>query len=318
MKKYILENAFIRLTLLGLGATIYKMEIKPLGNRNVVLSTKDLANYYSSDNGYYGATIGRVAGRIGNAKFTLDGVTYLVGQNEKVTNSLHGGFSSFAFKDFTVVKEAADEIVFKYKSVDGEGGYPGSVTLFVTYKLSDEGFTLKYEATTTKKTLLNITNHSYFNLDGMGTIREHVLKADAHATYSHDEKQLNDTRVVITADHPFAISAGKKLEDIILHKRVNVPPTAGLDHLLEISGPLVLKGRDLALEVCSNYPAVQLYSTNFPSKFVLVSDEKVNRYHALAIEPVDIVKAVGTAYPNLEIAPDKPYERYITYKFRLL
>ena len=220
MKQYVIENDFIRLTLLDVGATIYKIEIKPLRNRNVVLSTKDVANYYSADNGYYGATIGRVAGRIGEGRFTLDGVNYVLGQNEKVTNSLHGGFSSFAFKDFSLTSASSDEIVFKYKSVDGEGGYPGTVTLLVTYKLLKDGFTIKYAAKTNKKTLLNITNHSYFNLDGTGTIREHILKGKTHAAYTHDDKQLNTIRVPITDNHPFDISEGKKLEDIIFHKQI--------------------------------------------------------------------------------------------------
>lgn len=318
MDIYTLENDFIRLSLYPLGATIYKVEIKPLSNRNVVLTTKDLANYASTDNGYFGATVGRVAGRIGGATFKLDGRSYLLEKNERDTNSLHGGFVSFAFKPFTVARINENEIVFSYQSLDGAGGYPGEVVLEVIYKLNKDGFSIDYFATTTKKSILNITNHSYFNLDGSTSVTEHLLNGNALATYTHSAMQLNEGRVIITTDHPFFIRSGKKLSEIIFDKRVNVAPACGLDHLLEVSGPLTLKGRDLALEVTSNYPAIQLYSTNFPGKFPLISGEKVHLHHALALEPVDIVKKVNEGYPQLEVEPEEGYKRYINYKFKLL
>ena len=318
MDIYTLENDFIRLSLNPLGAGIYKVEIKPLANRNVVLTAKNLEDYASADNGYLGATVGRVAGRIGGAKFKIDRKAYQLEQNDHETNSLHGGFASFAFKRFSVRQESSDEIRFTYKSIDGEGGYPGELVLNVIYKISEDGFSVDYFATTTKKTIINITNHSYFNLDGSATITNHYLSANAQATYTHSDKQLNEERVIITGDHPFAIRKAKLLGEIIHDPRVNVPPACGLDYLCEISGPLTLKGRDLVLEVTSNYPAVQLYSTNFPAKCLLLNGEHVEKYHALAIEPVDIVKSVGEEYPQLEVEPDELYTRYINYKFKVI
>lgn len=317
MKLYTLENSFVRITFLDLGATIYSFEIKPKNNRNIVLSTADLNYYHLPTNGYYGATIGRVAGRIGNGMFTIGDKTYHAVQNEKETNSLHGGIDSFAFKTFRVVKESDDEIIFEYMSVDGEGGYPGTVVLQVIYSLMIDGLKVEYKATTTAETILNITNHSYFNLDGKGTIVNHTLHASVTDYFTHDEKQLNDTRVKVTKDNPFYLTNGKKLRDIILHPLVNKAPAMGFDHLLVIDGPLVVKTTDLTMEVTSTYPAVQMYSTNFPSSFPLLGGQKVNLYHGLAIEPVDIVSKHDNTYKNLRVTKDVPYERTIRYAIKL-
>lgn len=317
MKLYTLENAFVRVTFLALGATIYTFEIKPKNNRNIVLSTADLNCYHLPSNGYYGATIGRVAGRIGNGVFTIGDNKYHAVQNEKETNSLHGGVDSFAFKPFRVVKESSNEIIFEYTSNDGEGGYPGTVVLQVTYSLMKDGLKIEYKATTTAETILNITNHSYFNLDGKGTIVEHTLHANATDYFMHDEKQLNDIKVKVTANSPFYLTNGKKLRDIILHPLVNKAPAMGFDHLLVIDGPLVVKTTDLTMEVTSNYPAVQMYSTNFPSSFPLLGGQKVNLYHGLAIEPVDIVSKHDNTYKNLRVTKDVPYTRTIRYAIKL-
>ena len=317
MQLYTLENNFIRIRFLDIGASIYTFEIKPKNYRNIVLSLANLNDYKTAASGYFGATIGRVAGRIDKGVFKIKNKTYQTQLNEKNTNSLHGGHESFAFKKFRLIKLTLTELVFEYVSVDGEGGYPAEVKLHVIYTLRDVGLEINYKATTTMDTILNITNHSYFNLDGDGTILNHILKANATHYYTHDKKQLNDELIVNTSDSPFYIKEGKKLQDIILHPLVNKEPAMGFDHLLLIDGLLTFKTKDITLEVISNYPAVQMYSTNFPSNLLLVGHKLVNLYHALAIEPVDIVRSQNQTFNNLLVTKSKPYERTIRYIIKI-
>lgn len=317
MKIHLLQNAFLRLSILDLGATIYALEIKPKNDRNVVLTTQDPAKYYETNNGYLGATVGRVAGRIGGGIFSLNGKDYALDQNEKVTNSLHGGNDGFAFKKFLLEKESDDELVFSYESSDGEGGYPGTLKLYVTYTLTKTDFSVKYDATSDDDTLINITNHSYFNLDGSTSILEHVLKGAVTGYYEHDEKQLNKTYHPVTKGSVFSLNEGKPLKEIIFDSFVSRLPAGGLDHLLVTRGPLTFSGEDLTLTVTSNYPAVQLYSTNFPTPYLLLNSNHIFKHHALAIEPVDIVSSNDKTYPNLILKAGEGYHRHINYEFSL-
>lgn len=318
MHLYTLENDFVKIRFLDIGAVIYTFEIKPKKNRNIVLSLDNLNDYKTPAGGYLGSTIGRVAGRIGHGVFTINNKIYQAEQNEKEINSLHGGFESFAFKKFRLIKQSLTELTFEYISIDGEGGYPGEVTLHVIYTLHDDGLEVNYKATTTLDTILNITNHSYFNLDGEGTILNHLLKANATHYYTHDKLHLNDTLIENTNDSPFNIKEGKKLQDIILHPLVKKEPAMGIDHLLLINDVLTFQTKDLILEVISNYPAIQMYSTNFPSKLPLRGHKKVNLYHALAIEPVDIVSHHEQTFNNLLITKARPYERMIRYIIKIV
>lgn len=319
MELYKLENDFLRVTFLTTGATIYTFEVKPLNYRNIVLSTKDISHYKTPDNGYFGASVGPVAGRLKEGKFLLNGVTYHTEQNEKVTNTLHGGFHSFAFKEFNVLVETNDQLVFEYNTAEDEGGFPGMMSLRVIYTLKENGLELNYQARCTKDTIINITNHSYFNLDGGGNILDHTLKMNATAVYELDEKQINIKPIKVKRNSVFNVRNDRKLKDIVLNEEVNKAPTMGLDHLFMVSdGVLTLTTKDLTLVVSSNYPGFQLYSTNFPPKFPLINNEPVNLYHGLAIEPVALVTSNTFEYKNLELKALDTYEKTITYEVIIL
>ena len=318
MKKYILENAFVSVSFLSLGATIYSFKIKQKNDRNIMLSTKDLKAYKTPANGYFGATVGPVAGRIANGEFVIDGKQYNASMNEKVTNSLHGGFDSFAFKEFELVEQDDTQLTFKYVTGLNEGGYPGIMTIIVEYNLLSSGLAVKYTVTGTEKTLVNITNHGYFNLDGHGNILDHTLKMPVHAVYELDDIQINIAPIDVKKWQLFDLKDGKKLKEIVLDPALNKMPTMGLDHLLLVDkGILVLENKDLILSVKANTEAFQLYSTNFPPDFILESGEKINLYHGLAIEPVSVVSSTDKTYANLELAPGEKYIREIVYDVKI-
>ena len=137
-------------------------------------SVKD---YFSSSESYFGATIGRVGNRIARGKFTLDGKEYALFTNNGV-NTLHGGKKGFQAVVWDAVQPNDTTLELSYVSKDGEEGFPGNLSVKVTYSLtSDNGFKCDYEATTDKKTVVNLTNHAFFNLngEGSGSVNNHLL-----------------------------------------------------------------------------------------------------------------------------------------------
>ncbi len=144
---------------------------------NIILGYDRLEEYVSDKN-CLGATIGRYANRISNASFMMDGASYLLDKNDGL-NCNHGGFSGFHKKIFDH-KIEDEKLVLSVDSVDGEGGFPGNITLTVTYQLTDQNeLFIGYHASTDRKTPVNITNHAYFNLSGDETIWDHQLKIES-------------------------------------------------------------------------------------------------------------------------------------------
>src|SRR5690606_29545780 len=139
--------------------------------------------YKDNYNNFYGAIVGRYGNRIGKASFKLNGEVYSLEKNDG-ENSLHGGTNGVYNKVWDVVSSTSTSITLAYTSPDKEAGYPGTVKMEVTYTLEDNGtLAIAYQATTDKETVLNLTNHAYFNLNGAGdsSILDHELQIDAKA-----------------------------------------------------------------------------------------------------------------------------------------
>ena len=142
-----------------------------------VVQGYDTLDEYRSNGGSFGATIGRVANRIGGALFVLNGTNYPLAQNCG-PHHIHGGFVGFS-KQVWQGTEEADGVRFTRVSPDGEEGYPGTLTVSVKFSWQGDGLMLHYTAQCDQDTILNLTNHSYFNLDGEGTVQEQLLKIHA-------------------------------------------------------------------------------------------------------------------------------------------
>ncbi len=168
-----LKNDSLSVTVTNLGCTVMKILTADKDGRfrDMVLGY-DTIQEYQEHTGYLGAFVGRVANRIGGASFELNGKTYQLAKNSG-PNAIHGGIEGFSNKVFSYTT-GEDEIVFTYTSPDGEEGYPGELNVTVTYRLEADKFILQYEAHTDQDTILNFTNHSYFNLSenpaGLGNI----------------------------------------------------------------------------------------------------------------------------------------------------
>ena len=179
--KYTLKNDTLEVVIMDRGATVVSLTV---GGRDVVGGFDKLSDY-EADSSHQGAVIGRIANRVENAAFTMNGKRYQLPKNDG-ENCLHGGVG-FDYKIWTVLEYSDEKITFEYTSPDGEEGFPSSLTTKVSYVLSGASLIIDYEATPDGKTPVSLTNHAYFNLDGFGgDIKEHsaIIYADSYTEVS--------------------------------------------------------------------------------------------------------------------------------------
>ena len=265
---YSMENESLKLVVVNMGCRIMGILAPDASGKrsDVILGLKNIEDY-ANDPAYFGAVIGRVANRIGDARFTLNGKTYeLYANNGK--NHLHGGKEGFDKKLFDVTP-LENGLRFHYFSKDGEEGYPGNLNLYVTYTLDDNTFSIHYEADTDADTIVNFTNHLYFNLSNtLEKVTEHSLQINADHIGCVDDTCLATGELLPVKDTPFDFNEMKKIGQDIEEDHIQLKNAFGYDH------SFVLKGeeRQLTLEepvsgrrlvISTTAPVVQVYTGNF-------------------------------------------------------
>jgi aldose 1-epimerase len=279
VKQYTLTNANgVIVKLLSRGATLAEWHVPDKNGKmaDVVFGFDDVAGYESEDNGYFGATAGRVANRIKGGKFKIDGKEYQVPKNDG-PNALHGGLKRSFDKvvwDGKPFKNADGEgVEFSYVSKDGEEGYPGTLKAKVTYTLTDKDeLKIDYVATTDKATPINLTNHAYFNLSGAGapTILDHELRIAADHYTPVDETLIPTGEIAPVEGTPLDFREFHKIGERV--DQLNDKPGKGYDHNFALNnddGKLALaaevrepkSGR--VLKVFTTEPGIQFYGGNF-------------------------------------------------------
>ncbi|MBE1588226.1 aldose 1-epimerase [Nonomuraea angiospora] len=259
--RYTLQSTTgLRARILTYGGVLQTLEV-PGGDgqeANVVLGYPDLDGYLNGD-AYFGAVIGRFANRIAGGRFTLDGREYRLPVNSGTT-SIHGGRKGFDRRLWVAATATADSLTLTRTSPDGEEGYPGDLRAWITYVLNGNSLTITYEATTDAPTIINLTNHSYFNLSGEGTgpVNDHLLRIDA-------DHYLPTDADLIPTGAPAPV-AGTILDLRTL--RPIGPPFSdpglgeGYNHSYLLTGSIALRdpasGR--SMEVTTTEPTVHLYS----------------------------------------------------------
>ncbi|MEG2633022.1 MAG: aldose epimerase family protein [Oscillospiraceae bacterium] len=237
---------------------------------DVCLSYDSIAEYEEQD-GYLGAVVGRHANRIGNGKFELNGKKYSVACNNG-PNHLHGGIRGF---DKYIWQAHTDEtgVSFSRLSPDGEEGYPGNLNVCVRYGWSENNeLSIHYTADTDADTVINLTNHCYFNLNGGGTALEHVLWVNSHSFCENDSNCLPTGRVVDTADCPaMDFTLPKSIGRDINMDDINLKNAGGYDHNYILSergdnfaaAMLTCPQSGIDMTVSTTLPGIQVYSANF-------------------------------------------------------
>ena len=283
------ENGGMTLTALDYGAAIQSLRVPDRSGRavDVVLGYDTVAEYEKND-GYLGATIGRVGNRIGGAAFTLNGKVYTLARNNGA-NHLHGGSRGFDKYLWDVTPEGEDTLCFSRLSPDGEEGYPGNLQVCVRMTLSGGALTLRYDADTDQDTVVSLTNHSYFNLNGGGTVLHHTLRLSAEKFTENDEGCLPTGALPAVEGTPFDFRAAKELGRDIDEDCEQLRNGLGYDHNYVLTGArdaaeLYSAESGIRMTVHTTLPGVQVYSANQLTRRRGKGGAVYDRRYALCLE----------------------------------
>lgn len=236
---------------------------------DTVLGYDSVAGYEEND-GYVGALVGRYANRIQNANAVIDGENITLVANEG-RKQLHGGPDGFSFQIFEAEIVGDSAVRLTYTAADGEGGFPGKLTLAATYTLTENALILRYEAESDKPTYCNITNHSYFNLNGCGDVLGHTLWLNANRFTPIDADSIPTALSTGVAGTAFDFTTPKFIGQDIQANEAQLRMARGYDHnflLNEGQGMRLaarLKGEKsgIVMETWTEKPGVQVYSSNY-------------------------------------------------------
>lgn len=280
IEKYTLKNRNgVELNVITYGGRITSLKVpNKVGKlENVVLGHNTIEGYLRADNPFFGALIGRYGNRIANGKFTLNGKDYNLATNDGV-NHLHGGVNGFDRVVWTAKAiEGTEDSTLKltYKSIDGEEGYPGNLDVTVIYTLTkDNSVEVSYEATTDKSTVVNLTQHAYFNLTGdfSKDILNHDVVIDADTYLPVDATLIPTGEIRKVKETPFDFTESKKVEKEINSNNEQLKRGKGYDHCWILNGKngemrFVASAYDQTsgrlMEIYSEEPAIQFYTGNF-------------------------------------------------------
>jgi aldose 1-epimerase len=332
---YTFSNGRVTISMLTWGATIQRVETPDRRGKtkNISLGFDNLPDY-AALSPYFGSTIGRYGNRIAKGRFTLDGQTYQIPVNNG-ENALHGGTIGFDKKVWKATVVQTDDVVgvtFGYVSPDGEMGFPGELTTKVTYTLDrDDTLRIDYHATVAgKPTVVNLTNHVYFNLagEGSGSIDGHVLQLNAPSYTPVDEGLIPTGEIAPVAGTPFDFgkptAIGKRIRDD--HPQLVIG--RGYDHNFMLGGKVDNDGLRFAarfwepedgrtVTVHTSEPGAQFYSGNFlDGTFQGIGDKSYRQGDAFAFETQHFPDSPNHPnFPSTILRPGQTYTSTTTYTF---
>lgn len=297
---------------------------------DVVLGHDSIEGYLASEEAYFGAICGRYGNRIAKGKFTLDGIVYDKLAINNGPNSLHGGIKGFNSVIWDVIKRDADFIQLAYTSADGEEGFPGNLDVVVEYRLTSQNeLVISYQARTDKPTVLNLTNHSYFNLSGAGdpSVADHILTINANYYLPTDEtaipygkpESVEGTPMDFRKPYPVGARIDEPFPQLVWAR--------GYDHTYilntEGEGQLTLAARcispktGICMDTLTTQPGVQLYTGNW------MTGNMRGKFHqryparaALCLETQHYPDSPNKPeYPSTVLRPGETYDQTTVYRF---
>ncbi len=331
VKLYTLKNSKgVNVAITNYGGRVVSLMVPDnKGNlTDVVLGYDSVKTYQKPKEPFFGAIIGRYGNRIGKGKFSLDGKAYQLDINDGV-NTLHGGFKGFYSQVFDATQVNDTTLNLTYVSKDGEGGYPGTLTTKVTYTLTGEnGLKIDYTATTDKTTIVNLTNHAYFNLNGAGdsTILDNVVKINADNITPVDTTLIPTGKLLPVKGTPFDFTTAKAIGTNINDKDDQLKNGKGYDHnfvlnkhdsktsVATISSPKT----GIVMDIFTEEPGLQFYSGNFLTG--ATHDGKGGKPYphrsAFCVETQHFPDAPNEpSFASTVLKPGQTYHTSTTYKF---
>ena len=324
-----LENEDLRVRIITYGAAIQSIEAPDRhGNRaNVTLGLSTLPDYIARSP-HFGAVPGRYAGRIARGRFSLDGVEYQLPCNDG-PNSRHSGPNGFGKRAWQLAGNEPDHATLTLSSPDGDTGFPGSVEVSVTYTLDHADIRIDYHAETTRPTILNLTNHSYFNLagEGSGSILDHELTIDADHFAPLDAQNIPTGALLPVEGTPFDFRTAQTIGARIHIADPQLVQALGYDH------PYLLRGTGLrraallqdpgsgrTLTVLTTEPSIQLYTANsLTGALAGLSGSTYRQSDAVCLEAQHLPDSPNQPdFPSTVLRPDHPFDSATIFRFSVL
>lgn len=314
------ESSAAEVDLISYGASVHSIRVPDKDGKlvDICLGYDDFQSYAELD-ACFGGTIGRCANRIGGAQFTIDGETYHVTANEGA-NCLHGGNEGFHKKEWTY-KYEGNTVTFSRTSPDGEEGFPGNLELEVSYTLKDGTLKIDYRAVTDKATVVNLTNHTYFNLAGhnKGVIDDHVLKVLADCYTPSDSGNVPTGEIAPVDGTPLDLREG-----VVLGNRLYndfLAGSRGYDHNYvlnqgEAAAELWCPRTGIAVEMSTSLEGMQLYSAGFLTERTGKEGAVYGPSHAICLETQHHPDAVNhPEFPSPVVRPGEEFHEWTSYRF---
>lgn len=325
--EYTLTNGKgMSLSAVPFGATLTKLVTpdKDGKRENITLNVENLDDFVTH-RPFYGATIGRVAGRITKGKYTLGGKEIQLDINEG-NNLLHGGPKGLDTKLWDIsVDEANGKMTFTYESPAGENNFPGTMQITVTYTLTEENeWVIDYKATTDETTLFNPTNHVYFNLTGdiKKPILNHELKLASQYYVPLAEENLPSAKLENVEGTPFDFRTARSVEETVLSDHPQIKPLNGLDHPFFLDQEADVKGvlydpesgREVTFYTDCN--SVVVFTHNGEVDDYSIEGEPAKQYAGITLETQTLPDAINQPdFGNIILRPDETFQSQTTYKF---
>jgi len=294
---------------------------------DVVVGFGSIQDYVNATEPYFGATIGRYGNRIANAKFTLDGKEYNLFANNG-PNTLHGGKKGFQNVVWDAVQPNDSTLELSYLSKDMEEGFPGNLNVKVTMQInSSNEIVFDYKATTDKKTVVNLTNHAFFNLngEGSGTINNHVLQIDASRYNPVDSTLIPTGKIEPVAGTPFDFTKPTAIGARINDANEQLKFGKGYDHNFVLNGGSGMKHAatitgdqsGIIMDVSTEEPGLQFYGGNFmQSKNTFKGGAKDEFRSAFCLETQHFPDSPNEpSFPSTVLEPGKTYSTRSVYRF---
>jgi len=325
---FILKSKDNIATITNYGARWVSMLVKgKQGMTDVVTGFDTLDGYINSTEAYYGATVGRYANRIANGSFILEGNSYSLAINNP-PNHLHGGIKGFHDVIWEVVDVKENYIELAYLSGDMEEGYPGNLSVNVAYHLCGGEMEIRFSAVTDRTTIVNLTNHAYFNLNGQGSgdISNHRLSINADQYTPVDNTSIPTGELADVGNTPFDFRISKRIGEDINQENHQLKTGSGYDHnfVLNKSGDINFAAEatgdesGITLQVYTTEPGLQFYTGNFMAgNNILKGGLKDHCRYAFCLETQHYPDSPNkNTFPSTVLKPGDTYETVSIFRFQ--